>query len=106
MGEKRLKEKDDQLQETEKKRVRFERESLTKGEVTPAQLTSLRRQIEAETEARLLQQASSREDAIRETVRHEVVEEKEEEMKVRLEKETIGFDRILEEQIEQRVEQV
>ena len=104
--EKRLKEKDDQLQETEKKRVRFERESLTKGEVTPAQLSSLRRQIEAETEARLLQQASSREDAIRETVRNEVVEEKEEEMKVRLEKERIGFDRILEEQIEQRVEQV
>merc|ERR1719403_49461 len=104
--EKRLKEKDDQLQETEKKRVRFERESLTKGEVAPAQLSSLRRQIEAEAEARLLQQASSREDAIRETVRNEVVEEKEEEMKVRLEKERIGFDRILEEQIEQRVEQV
>merc|ERR1711874_648290 len=30
----------------------------------------------------------------------------EEEMKVRLEKERIGFDRMLEEQIEQRVEQV
>ena len=57
--ERMVKEKEDQLLDTEKKRVRFERESLTKGEVGQAQMTSLRRDIEAELESRMLQQVTT-----------------------------------------------
>ena len=57
--ERKVKEKEDQLLDTEKKRVRFERESLTKGEVGQAQMTSLRRDIEAELESRMLQQVTT-----------------------------------------------
>ena len=104
--ERKVKEKEDQLLETEKKRVRFERESLTRGEVGQAQLASLRRDIEAEVEAGMLQQMTSREDAVKESTRREVGEEKEEEMRLRLEEEKIGFERTLEEKLEHRVEQV
>ena len=104
--ERKVKEKEDQLFETEKKRVRFERESLTKGEVGQAQMASLRKEVEAEVEARMLQEVTSREDAVRESTRREVGEEKEEEMRLRLEEERIGFERTLEEKLELRVEQV
>merc|ERR1719264_1856453 len=69
--ERKVKEKEHQLLETEKKRVRFERESLTKGEVGQAQMASLRRDIEAEVEAKMLQQVTSREDAVKESIRRE-----------------------------------
>ena len=104
--ERKLKEKEDQLLDTEKKRVRFERESLTKGEVGQAQMASLRRDIEAEVEAKMLQQVTSREDAVKESIRREVGEEKEEEIRLRLEEERLGFERTLEEELEQRVEKV
>merc|ERR1719341_2859067 len=76
--ERKVKEKEDQLLDTEKKRVRFERESLTKGEVGQAQMASLRRDIETEVESRMLQQVTSREEAVKESTRREVGEEKEE----------------------------
>ena len=104
--EKRMRAKEDQLLETEKKRVRFERESLTKGEVGQDQMASLRRDVEAEVGARMLQEVSSRENAVKESTRKEVGEEKDEEMRMRLEEEKLRFERTLEVQLEERVEQV